>query len=409
MKRHAFLYLVLTITALWALVGCQPIIKRSAPADASQHQAEQAFRSLDQNTGAGSQQNTRSSAGPSPAAHRQAPAHVVIANVGSALPAWIESPERVYPVEQYITGVGLGEDRIAAEDRARAEIAKTLHSRITTVTKVYEAYTQTTNAGKTRSSDQINIQDMTKVSTQNILSGVRIAEVAQDTSRANPTYYAIAVLDRRQSRVMLGEKIRRLDDQLLSLVRQAEKEPQTLAKIKHYKAALREYISREVYNAELSVVDPSGQGLRPAIGFEKIQDPLSDLLRNALFIAIVVSGDNAREIQQTLASALTQKGFSITENKNRCNVLVNGTVEIKPIDRRSDQWEFVRWNTRFSLIDKSQGATFWAAHNTGREGHKTIAQARQRAVMKIEQKIGSSIADQMTQYIFSRPADWLGQ
>jgi hypothetical protein len=410
MKRLAFLYLVLTVTALWALTGCQPINTRSTPADNSQRQADQAFQSLDQNTGAGSPRNIQHSGpSPSPAVRQQASVQVAKENVSSGAPSWIESPERVYPIEKYITGVGLGEDRIAAEDRARAEIAKTLHSRITTVTKVYEAYTQTTSAGKTRSSDQINIQDMTKVSTQNILSGVRIAEVSKDTSRAKATYYALAVLDRGQSRVMLGEKIHRLDDQILSLVRQAEQEPQTLAKIKHYKAALREYISREVYNAELSVVDPSGKGMTPAIGFEKIQDPLSDLLRNALFIAIAVSGDNAREIKQTLAGALTQKGFSITEDKNRCNVLVDGTVEIKPIDRRSDQWKFVRWNTRFSLIDKSQGATFWATHNTGREGHKTIAQARQRAVMKIEQKIGSSIADQMTQYIFSRPVDRLGQ
>jgi hypothetical protein len=365
MKRHALLYLVFMAAVLCALFSCQSVVNRSA--------------------------------------------HVAAKNVNSGSPVWIESVDQVYPIGQYITGVGFGVDRTSAEDRARAEIAKTLHSRITTVTKVYEAYTQTTNAGKTQSSDRISIQDMTEVSTQNILSGVHIAEVAQDTSQTELTYYALAVLDRRQSRVMIGEKIRRLDQQILSLVRQAEKEPQTLAKIKHLKAALGHYISREVYNAELSVVDPSGRGLAPAIGFEKIQDPLSEMLRNDLSIAITVSGDNAREIQQTLAGALTQKGFSITKDKNRCNVLVKGTVEISPIDRRSDQWKFVRWNTRFSLIDKSQKAIFWAAHNTGREGHKTTAQARQRAVMKIEQKIGSSIAGQMTQFIFSRPADRLDQ
>jgi LPP20 lipoprotein len=365
MKRYALLYFVLMEVVLWALVGCQPVIKR--------------------------------------------PALVSVKNVGSGPPGWIESADRVYPIGQYITGVGSGVDRTSAEDRARAEIAKTLHSRITSVTKVYEAYTQTTTTGKTRSSDQISIQDMTEVSTQTILSGVRIAEVAQDTSRGEPTYYALAVLDRRQSRVMLGDRIRSLDQQILSLVRQAENEPQTLGKIKHLKAALRLYISREVYNAELSVVDPSGRGLAPVIGFEKIQDPLSKLLRNDLFIAIAVSGDNAREIRQSLAGALNQKGFSITKDENRCNVLVKGTVEISPIDRKSDQWKFVRWNTHFSLIDKSQGAIFWAAHNTGREGHKTTAQARQRAVMKIEQKIVSNIAGQMTQFIFSRPADRLEQ
>lgn len=408
MKRHAFLYLVLTAIALCGLVGCLSVIKRSAPSHDDQRQAEQAFQRLDQNTATESTRNNQPiSPGSSLAERQHAPVHVATENVSRGFPAWIESPERVYPIGQYISGVGSGRDRITAEDRARAEIAKTFHSHVTSATRVYEAYTQTSTAGKTRSSDQISIQDMTHVSTQSILSGVRIAEVSRDTSRGEPTYYALAVLDRRQSRVMLGEKIQRLDTQILSLVRQAEQEPQTLAKIKHYKAALREYISREVYNAELSVVDPSGKGLAPTIGFEKIQDPLSDLLRNALFIAIAVSGDNAREIQQTLAGALTQKGFSITQDRNRCNVLVRGVVEIKPIDRRSDRWKFVRWNTHFNLIDKSKGTTFWAAHNTGREGHKTIAQAQQRAVMKIEKKIGSSIAEQMTQFIFSRPVDRL--
>ena len=410
MKRYAFLYLMLMATALWALVGCQSVITRPAPSHDAQHQAEQAFQDLDQQSGVGGTRNNQAiSPDPSHVARQQAPVHVAMEKVSGGMPAWVESPERVYPIGQYITGVGSGRDRITAEDRARAEIAKTFHSHVTSVTRVYEAYAQTSSAGKTRSSDQINIQDMTKVSTESILSGVRIAEVSRDTSRPDSTYYALAVLDRRQSRVMLGEKIQRLDKQILSLVRQAEKESQTLAKIKHYKAALREYISREVYNAELSVVDPSGKGLASVIGFEKIQDPLSDLLRNALFISVVVSGDNAGEIQQTLAGALTQKGFSITKDRNRCNVLVNGVVEIKPIDRGSNQWKFVRWNTHFNLIDKSQGTTFWASHDTGREGHRTIAQARQRAVMKIEKKISSSIADQMTQFIFSRPVDRLDQ
>jgi hypothetical protein len=410
MKRHAFLYHLLMATALWVLVGCQPAIRHSAPTSDAQRQTEQAFQDLDPKTGGGgAKTNRRIGTGPSPVARRQTSVQVAAEDVSSSPAAWIESAERAYPIAQYITGVGLGGDRTTAEDRARAEIAKTLHSRISAHTKVYEVYTQISSAGKTHSSDQISIQDMTEVSTRNILSGVRIAEVSKDTSRPEPTYYALAVLDRRQSRVMLGEKIQRLDEQILSLVRQAEQERQTLAKIKHFKAALQQYISREVYNAELSVVDPSGKGFAPAIGFEKIQDPLSDLLRNDLFIAITVSGDNAREIQQTLTSALTQKGFSITEDRTRCNVLVNGIVEIRPIDRRSDQWKYVRWNTHFDLIDKSQGAIFGAARDSGREGHKTTAQAQQRAVMKIEQKIGSSIANQMTQYIFSRPADRLDQ
>jgi hypothetical protein len=413
MKQCAFYYPLAMAAALLIVIGCQPILKKqhSAPPADAQQQAEKAFQELDQKTGPPGAKPKQGGAGtqPSPSERSQPAEPSAVEQVSSGPAEWIESAEQAYPIASFITGVGMGSDRITAEDRARAEIAKTLHSRITAHTQVYEAYTQTTSAGQTQSSDQVNIQDVTDVSTRNILSGVRIAKVSQDTSRAEATYYALAVLDRRQSRVMLGDKIQRMDEQILSLVRKADGESQTLAKIKHFKAALQQYVSREVYNAELSVVDPTGQGLAPAIGFEKIQDPLSELLRNDLSIAITVSGDNAQEIQQTLASALTEKGFSITEDQKRCNVLVNGIVEIRPFERGSQQWKYVRWNTHFNLIDRSQDTIFGAARDSGREGHKTIAQAHQRAVMKIEQKIGSSIADQMTQYIFSRPADRLDQ
>src|SRR3989337_3498205 len=78
-------------------------------------------------------------------------------------PDWIEGASRKYPAELYLTGVGYGDGRKAAEDSAVAAIARIFQAEIHSKTSELEKYTHTDVKGKTHRSRHIQIDQLTSV------------------------------------------------------------------------------------------------------------------------------------------------------------------------------------------------------------------------------------------------------
>jgi hypothetical protein len=316
-------------------------------------------------------------------------------------PDWIDGQSRHYPSSMYLTGVGYAPDRQTSEDRARAEIAKIFYAEIDAKTRTYQEYFQTVSGSKTKTKDSVAIEDITKVSTQKVLSGVRIVQVYQQT-KPEPLFYALAVLDRSQAQEILQSKIRELDQDLDRLVSLIGQETDILSKLKYLKSSVEEYILRDAYNTELRIVNPSGQGIPSPFSFPELKRKLSDALLRDFFIAVSVNGSRAIEIRQALVEALNQKGFSVLDDLDRASVLARGTVGINPIEQKSSDWKFVRWKAYFDLVDQQGGAVFGSVQKTGREGHLTIPQAEERAVRKMRKLLADEIAEDLTKFIFTQ-------
>ena len=316
-------------------------------------------------------------------------------------PAWVEGDSIQYPATRYLTGVGYAPDRKSAEDRARAEIAKIFYSKIDSQTSSYQEYLETTSKGKSRTEETFSIEEITRVSTQKVLSGVRISKVYQSTG-PEAVFYALAVLDRDQSATILSDKIQELDQGIKGLVIRAQGEEDTLAKIKSLKQSIQNYILREAYDAELRIVSRSGAGISPATHFTEIKSRLESILLRDFFVGVSVTGNRAGEIQEVLVQGLNQQGFSISKDLSRANVLVRGAVEIKALDRGTPKWKYVQWRAHFDMVDMKGGAVFGSVSKTGREGHLNLQQAENRAVRKIRKALTTEITEKMRRYIFSQ-------
>ena len=316
-------------------------------------------------------------------------------------PDWVDGESMQYPSSHYLTGVGFDADRKFAEDKARAEISKIFLSKIDSKTRSYEEYLQTTTKGKAKTEQAISIQDITKVSTQKVLSGVRIAHVYQETGQ-NPLHYALAVLDRDQSARILTNRIHEVDREIDGLMRKAGAEGDMLIKIKYLTQSIEKHILREAYDAELRIVSNSGSGIYAPIHFGKIKAKLGSMLLRDFLIGVSVTVDRAGEIREALVQGFNEQGFSISEDLGRTHVLVKGTVEIEALDRGTSEWKYVRWRTHFDMVDKKGGAVFGSVSKAGREGHLNLPQAENRAVQKIQKALTTEIAQKMKDYIFSQ-------
>jgi hypothetical protein len=396
MRNCVFLLLI----ALFMMTGCAT--EQRVPSDEIRERADRAFEDLRaEETGEKPAPRERVEERSGPSASAVAEQGETVRVQEGKRPEWIDGESIRYPSSQYLTGVGFDADRKSAEDKARAEISKIFLSKIDSKTRSYEEYLQTTSEGKAKTEQAITVEEITKVSTQKVLSGVRIASVYKEAGQ-QPLFYALAVLDRGQSARILTDKINALDREIGDLVTKSEAQGDVLVTIKYLTQAIEKHILREAYDAELRIVSDTGRGIYPQTHFAEITRRLESMLLRDFLIGVSVKGSRADEVQDALLQGLNQQGFAISEDLNRVQVLVRGTVEIKPLDRGASEWKYVQWRTHFDMVDRKGGAVFGSVNKAGREGHLNLAQAENRAVRKIQKALTTEIAQKMKGYIFSQ-------
>ena len=315
-------------------------------------------------------------------------------------PDWIDGESARYPSSKYLIGVGYGSDRHSAEDNARSEIAKIFYSKVDSQTRIYQEYVQTKSKDKSAYTEFLDIEQISRVSTQKVLSGVRISQIYEET-KPDPIFYALAVLERDRSAAILQQKIQQLDQGIQSLLADATREQDTLVKIRHLKQSLRSHILREAYDAELRIVNQSGDGITPPIHFTEIKRRLEAILLRDYLFGVLIKGSRAEEIREAVVQGLNQQGFSVCEDLSRTHVVVRATIDIKPLNRGTSEWKYVEWRAHLDLVDRRNDVVIGSVNETGKEGHTSLYQAEDRAVRNIRKALGVSIAREMTRYIFS--------
>jgi len=390
-KRYFLLFLGMFLI----VTGCasKPPEPR-IPTEKIRERADRAFEDV-------KSEETKDKALPRPSAQSDTEQRDTVQVTKGKRPVWVNGDSIQYPPSKYLTGVGYDPDRKSAEDKARAEIAKIFFSKIDSRTRSYQDYLQTTSKGKSKIEETLSIEEVTKVSSQKVLSGVRISHVYHETGTES-MFYALAVLNRKQSAKILRDKIGELDRGIKGILANANRAEDMLTKVKYLKRSIQEHILREAYDAELRIVSRSGGGVSPPVSFTELKSKLESVLLRDFLIGVAVSGSRANEIQDALVQGLNQQGFAISEDLSRANVIVRGTVKIRPLDRGTSEWKYVQWRTHFDMVDKRGESVFGSVNKSGREGHLNLTQAENRAVRKIQKALTTEIAEEMKRYIFSQ-------
>ena len=313
-------------------------------------------------------------------------------------PDWIEGKSRKYPPEQYLTGVGYGDDRKAAEDSALAAIARIFQAEIHSKTSELEKYTQTDVKGKTHSSRDIRIDQITSVATNKALEDITIAEVWDDESE-NRTY-ALAVMDRRHAMVSIREKITAIDSDIAVMQQKSVTVSDKIERARTIRAILKSLLDREVYNTDLRIINPSGTGIEPPMTLFAVKQQLQAILSNEIHIGVQLEGPHNKDVRSSIIEGLTKEGFSVEEQGDieNLDILVRGVVSFENADL--PQWKFVRWDITIDLVNQTNGKVFGSFTRHGREGHLNFREAEDKAVKALQKDIVNELSQQLVYFIY---------
>jgi hypothetical protein len=316
-------------------------------------------------------------------------------------PEWINNPALSYPEEKYLTGVGEGDTQKSAEERAYAAIARIFKVEVSSKSVELEKYLQVESKGKTEAQRQIAIEEMTKVSSEKILENVKIVQTWQDKTTAR--YYALAVINRSHAAAALKERINILDAEAKDFFRKANEASDKFEKIRNLRRIIRTLVLREAYNADFRIVNSAGTGLESPINLGNITQELEEFLSKGFNVYVTVAGDISRAIRKAVIEGLNRDGFSVLKENGQANtadLLIIGEAAIWKANIPDPKWKYVRWCADFQLIDAKNGKTFGNISRTGREGHLTLSEAENKAMMAMQKEIVSVISRQAANFVY---------
>jgi hypothetical protein len=322
---------------------------------------------------------------------------------GKGKPGWVDGRSADYPSSQYLTGVGQADTRSNAEDQAYAAVARIFKAEVAAQAKDWESYLVVENRGVSNTERRLTIDSVTKVSTDKVLENVRIVDVWYDSE--SRVYYALSMMNRSQAEASLMEKVVALDRTIDTDVTESRQALDKLAKVRALRRAGRNLVLREVYNTDLRVIRPSGQGTPSAYQVNELSGELEQFLATNLVLAVQVSGDHAEPVGRALAEGLIREGLRVTtkmegEEGGSPELIVRGTVRLFPIEVRDPHFKYVRWCSDFEVVEPGTRRVVGATAHGGREGHLTEREATAKTLRVMQQELSSDVAKAIAAHIF---------
>jgi len=302
-------------------------------------------------------------------------------------PAWVLDPQSTYPEAQYLTAVGVGDSRRAAENSAAAGLARIFESRIQAVEILSE--TTTEKRGAIESFDQFsNLRTDVKIGSEQDLLNIQFGEAFTDKKGR---VHAVATLPRAETATVYQQRIGELSADIFLLIRLSDKAVDPVEKYAFRRAAVRKALENDRLLDQLHIINPRARDtLSLHYDPQALYTQTAAAAHNVTF-SVQFSGDGV----ETIREALTSMGFS----ENAAAVLrFSGSASFKKTDLRRDPLMFVRY--RYTLETRTHNDRLVLTFNGNhREGHINFTEAAARARRALRTEIKRRIPQEVGDYL----------
>ena len=265
-------------------------------------------------------------------------------------PEWINGQSSRYPASQYITGQGTYKYLGRAKDLARAEIAKTFQVTVTEDTSDSQSFSQTkTNESSEKKSEQFASRTVT-TSTDEMLRGVQIVDVWENTNTSN--YHVLAILPRRQTAAILKQEISRIDDATRTYIENAAAAKDKLEKIIYARQAMGAQFDRIAFQRSMQIANPSGQGIPQVWRTSKFTTDFYKLVKR-IRIRPIVTKDDTNSLSKALSGGIAKAGMTV-ENSSSADYTIQAALYLDISNKKKDGWYWARGTLAIELLDKKQ-------------------------------------------------------
>jgi len=300
-------------------------------------------------------------------------------------PVWVENPKTVYPDNEYLSAVGAGDTRRAAENAAAGNLARIFEARIESDERLLD---QTRENGKQFQRTTDFTSDINILSDQTLYN-IQHAEAWKDQSGR---YHAVAYLNRRETARIYRDKITEQTTRVEFLKPSADHTADPLKKYATLRTANRHAAEADQLRRQLSVIHPPSASA-PPYSINELQTALAAAAKQ-IPVHIRINGDADQRITAILEQFITGYGFIIGQPPV---LSIDGNIAVNDTGERDHGLTFVRFELDLKIKD-AQNNVLISITEKGREAHKTLGQARQRSYRTLENAIQANGANRLDAY-----------
>jgi|GEM_PF-4341560 len=299
-------------------------------------------------------------------------------------PAWVNGNPEEYPRVKYIHAVGVAATHEEAAQTARAEIAKQFNVKIETLLTTLAQYTGM--EGTAGSSWILNnsVSELTRTYVDEAVQGIEVVQTWNDTQKGR--IYALAVLERGPARNRIEQRVIDLDSEISKLVERSESADSNLARLRPLVTALALMKEREIKNNQLSVINPTGQGLDGNISSAVLNEKLNAALER-INISVAIKGDSAQTVKDAVIASLNNGRLSVG-GEAAADIIIEGNLKgIETNEGNRTGFVFAKFTAKITLKDGTNGKVFGSVEHTYRDGGMTWNDARDKTLSHLAEMI----------------------
>lgn len=313
------------------------------------------------------------------------------------MPDWINTPATVYPSSSYITYVGYGADRDSAEIKALQGIASVFGQSIKSDSESSQRMIQAKSEGKiaTTNISSFNQNILRSVDVNNLI-GVEIKEFWFD---GTSSWYAIAVLDKSKAFDIYNDMIKKNAAAISTILENNADDLNSFDGYAAYDFAEDIAVENENHLKKISVIKPDSVSTVKSycVSSKELHAKKIEIAKN-IPICISVENDVDGKLTSAFSESTASLGFRSTDDKS-ARYILSATVHLERSDTSDGKTTRCRYNISTYILDfetNQQLAPFTA---TGREGHISYEEAKNRAIKSAEAKIRKDFKKSFSDYL----------
>jgi hypothetical protein len=303
----------------------------------------------------------------------------------------------MYSKNDYVAAVGYGDDRGIAEKNALAALTGVFGQSIKAELDVVIGYSESVSRSGGTVSQNSSVQSAIKIITAlDSLVGAQIGDVWYDGKR---THYAVAVMEKTKTAALYADMIQSHQRIITDLVTMSDADKGTLDGYARYQLAAVIADANQAYTNVLTIVGSSAgivpEDLKSGTYYRR---EATEMVKN-IPIGVAVTNDRSNRIQSAFAAVINKAGFKSGGTSGRYVLKVQVTLD--PVDNPNQSNKFVRYVVVANLMDTTENSVLLPFSINGREGHLSISEAENRAIMAAEKKINESYGGELSGYFLA--------
>lgn len=306
---------------------------------------------------------------------------------------WVDEISVFYPEKLFLTGLGIGETKEKADNRAFQNISKSIKLHIKSEEFSKEEYYQNDSGESTHT---FNYDEKIQIESETVLENASIVKHGYDSSKE--MYYSLAVLRKDKYSDILSSKIEESKENANRLLIAIEKEESKVIKLGNmFRLHMESAIQQNAY-VVLRTVSDNYSLYKPKPNLLEVQRMIDRFLLNEFVFSLKISGDMADEIKMIMGDVLTTKGYYIsTDSGKEPDVIIKGNMRIRKMPARRGRWVILSWKFDLSFIESRNEAVILRYTLQNRQQQPSVEMARDRILYHFGKEYAEEILTRFKQ------------